>query len=225
MRTKTLLIAAAALVAGVISSEAQTVYSANVAGYVNVIAPAGEFIFVENPLTTGNDVLSNVLQNLPGGTTAQLWNGTGFNVYTYSSVQGHWKQGAAIVDTTPLPPGVGFFLENNSSPITNTFVGNVLAQTGGGTVTNALTTALNAVGSLVPYADVVTNGATFNLQVAGGSTLQQWSVPNQAFTVYSYSSVQNTWKVGSTKTNPVVGVAEAFFIQPAAATNWVQTLQ
>ncbi len=36
---KTLLIAAAALVAGVISSEAQ-VYSANIVGYVNVVMPA-----------------------------------------------------------------------------------------------------------------------------------------------------------------------------------------
>ncbi len=37
---KTLLIAAAALVAGVISSDAQ-VYSANIVGYVNVACPAG----------------------------------------------------------------------------------------------------------------------------------------------------------------------------------------
>ena len=40
---KTLLIAAAALVAGVISSEAQ-VYSANIVGYVNVVMPAGALV-------------------------------------------------------------------------------------------------------------------------------------------------------------------------------------
>jgi hypothetical protein len=41
MKSKTLLIAAAALVAGVITSEAQ-VYSANIVGYVNVTLPAGQ---------------------------------------------------------------------------------------------------------------------------------------------------------------------------------------
>ena len=41
MRTKTLLTAAAALAATVISSEAQTVFSANVVGYANVVMGPG----------------------------------------------------------------------------------------------------------------------------------------------------------------------------------------
>jgi len=224
MRTKTLLIAAAALVAGVISSEAQ-VYSQNVVGYVNVTIPAGQYVLVANPLTTGDDVLSNVVQNVPGATVANIWTGTGFSTYTYSSAQHHWKSGSLVVDNTPLPPGVGFFLSNPSTSITNTFVGTVLANTGGGTVTNALTTALSPIGSLTPYGDTVTNASTFNLQVAGATTLQKWSVANQSFTLYTFSAAQNTWKVGSTKTNPIINVAEGFFIQPATATNWIQTLQ
>ena len=39
MRTKTLLIAAAALAAGILSSSAQT-YSQNIVGYVNQVLPA-----------------------------------------------------------------------------------------------------------------------------------------------------------------------------------------
>ncbi|HEY1719404.1 MAG TPA: hypothetical protein VGH42_14085 [Verrucomicrobiae bacterium] len=226
MRTQTLLIAAAALVAGVISSEAQTpVYSANVVGYVNVSAQPGQFILVENPLTTGDDVISNVLQNLPGGTTAQIWNGAGFNSLTYSALSHTWKNGSINADNTPLPPGVGFFLQNSSAAITNTFVGSVVAASGGGTETNALSTSLTPVGSALPYADVVTNGATINLAVGGGSTLQQWSVSGQQFQTFTYSALASSWKLGSVNSNPVVNVAEGFFIQPSAATNWVQTLQ
>jgi hypothetical protein len=223
MRTKTLLIAAAALAATIISSEAQTpVYSGNVVGYVSVPTPSGQFIFMNNPLTTGNDVISNVVQNVPGGTTADVWNGSGFSLFTYSALSGHWKQGSTIVDTTPLPPGVAFFLTTPTA--TNvTFVGTVVAPTGG-TATNALTTALSPVGALVPISDVVTNPATFNLQVAGGSTLQQWNIPNQQFSLFTYSALSHSWKIGSTATNPIIGVGEGFFIQSATATNWVQAL-
>lgn len=144
---------------------------------------------------------------------------------TYSAAQHHWKQGATIVDTTPLLPGVGFFLQNPTVPITNIFIGNVVALAGGGTATNGLVPGVNPVGALVPYADVVTNGATFNLTVGGGTTLQQWNVASQGFTLFTYSAAQHTWKIGATATNPVVGVAEGFFISPSSATNWVQTLQ
>jgi hypothetical protein len=219
---KTLLIAAAALVAGVISSEAQ-VYSANIVGYVNVTAPAGAFVLTANPLTTGDDVLSNVVQNVPGATSVDIWNGTGFSLYTYSALSHSWKQGTQNADNTPLPPGVGFFLKASSA--TNiTFVGNVVPASGS-SVTNVLGVGLYPVGSLTPYADVVTNAATFNLQVAGATTLQQWSIPNQQFALFTYSALSHTWKQGSTPTNPVINVAEGFFISPSTATNWVQTLQ
>lgn len=222
MRTKTLLIAAAALAATVISSQAQ-VYS-GVVGYVNVSAQPNQFIFVNNPLTTGNDVISNVLQNLPGGTTAQLWNGSGFSTYTYSALQHHWKLGTAVADTTPLPPGVGFFLNNSTAAITNTFVGSIVATSPGASVTNALANTLEPYGALIPFSDVVTNAATFDLLVSGGTSLQKWSVPNQLFVTYTYSALQHTWKVGTAATNPVIGVAEGFFLQTSTPTNWVQTL-
>src|ERR1035438_3600699 len=55
MRTKTLLIAAAALAVGVASSMAQT-YSLNVVGYVNLPIAANHFWFLGNQLQTGSDV-------------------------------------------------------------------------------------------------------------------------------------------------------------------------
>lgn len=223
MRTKTLLIAAAALTATVISSEAQ-VYS-GVVGYVNVTAPAGKFVFVANPMTTGNDVISNVVQNVPGGTTVDIWNGMGFDLLTYSALSHSWKIGTTATNTYPVPPGLGFFLTAPST--TNvTFVGSTLISPGtGASITNVLPNTLQAVGNLIPVSDVITNTATFNLVVPGGTTLQKWSVANQQFTLFTYSALSHTWKVGTTATNPIIQPAEGFFIQPPATTNWVETLQ
>ena len=65
MRTKTLLIAAAALVATVISSEAQTVYSANVVGYYNVPIGGNRFGLVANQLNLDNT--NGISQIFTGG--------------------------------------------------------------------------------------------------------------------------------------------------------------
>jgi hypothetical protein len=223
MKIKTLAIAAATLAVGAITSQAQ-VYSQNVVGYVNVIYPAGQYVLSANPLTTGNDVLSNVITSASGATTVQIWNGTGLTLVTYNANQHTWKQGTANANNTPLAPGVGFFV-NAATAFTNTYTGTILANTGGGTATNALVTGYNAVGSLVPYADIVTNSSTVNLIVGGASTLEQWNVGAQAYTLFTYNGNQHTWKVGTLATNPIVHVAEGFFLNPSANTNWVQTLQ
>src|SRR5690349_8577884 len=101
MRTKTLLIAAAAMAAGVSASMAQVTYSQNIVGYVNVTAPAGQYIMIANPLTTGNDVLTNVITAPTGASQVQIWNGSTFVGYTYSTLSKHWKNGAIIGDNTP----------------------------------------------------------------------------------------------------------------------------
>jgi len=224
MKIKSLAIAAATLAVGAITSQAQ-VYSQNVVGYVNVIYPAGQFVMSANPLTTGNDVLTNVLQGVPGASHLYYWTGSTWATYQYSGVQHKWLNGVADVSNTNLAPGIGFFLVAQSN-FTNTYAGTIVASTGGGHATNSLTTSLTPVGAPVPYGDVVTNSSTFNLTVSGSSTLQTWNIANQTFDpVYQYSGVQHVWKQGTTVTNPVILVAQGFFISAQAATNWIQTLQ
>jgi hypothetical protein len=224
MKIKTLAIAAATLAVGAITSQAQ-VYSQNIVGYANVSAAANQYVLACNPLTTGNDVLTNVFQGLPGGTILYYWNNSGWSSATYSAAQKHWKAGANIVDNTNLPPGVGFFLYNATAPFTNTFAGTIVANTGGGKATNSITTGFNPVGSVVPYADVVTNGSTINLAVGGGSILQIWDPVAGQYNAFTYSAASHNWKQGSTVTNPPIAVGQGFFISPNVATNWVQTLQ
>lgn len=226
MRTKTLLIAAAALAVGVATSMAQT-YSQNIVGYATVTCPNGQYVMLANPLTTGNDVLSNVVQGVSGATSVSLWNGTTFVGYQYSTLTKHWKNGTIVGDNLPLAPGTGFFLNiGGASPVAVTFVGAVNATPGGGTATNVLGLGYAPVGAPLPYADCVTNRATVNLQVAGASTLNQWDPIAQGFRpLFQYSSLSKVWKQGSVTTNPVVNVAEGFFLSPASTTNWVETLQ
>jgi len=224
MKIKTLAIAAATLAVGAISSQAQ-VYSQNVVGYVNVTYPANTLIFAANPLTTGNDVLTNVLKGVPGASHLYYWSGSTWVTYQYSAGSRHWLNGAVDVSNTNIPPGVGFFL-SAASAFTNTYSGTIACNTGGGQATNAIANTYAPVGAIVPYADVVTNTSTFNLVVAGASQLQKWDPIAQQFEpVFQYSAGSRVWKQGTTSTNPVIGVAEGFFISPAISTNWVQTLQ
>jgi hypothetical protein len=224
MKIKTLAIAAATLAVGAITSQAQ-VYSQNVVGYATVIYPAGKYIMSANPFTTGNDVITNVITSPTGASYLYYWTGSTWTTYQYSGSAKQWKSGAVNENNAPLPPGVGYFIVA-ATAFTNTYTGTIVANTGGGMATNSLTSNFAPVGSLIPYGDSVTNSSTLNLKVAGASSLQQWDVNLQTFkTAFVYSGSGKVWKQGSTVTNPVIGVAEGFFIQPSSATNWVQTLQ
>jgi len=231
---KTLLIAAAALVAGIVSSEAQ-VYSANVVGYVNVVYPSGANVLVATPLTTGNDVLTNVIQGAPASTTIQLWN-PGTATFTGLSFTGpasnrHWKDTSGNnQDNTLIGPGISYFVNaGGSSGYTNTYVGTVV-PTVGSSVTNVLAAGVVvAAGNLIPYADYVTNTATINLVPPAATVLQLWDPVNQVFNGFSYTgpASNRTWKnTGGTVVYPQIGVAQGFFLQPGGSTtyNWAQTL-
>src|SRR6185312_1695742 len=62
MRTKTLLLASAALVAGVVASQAQSnVFSANIVGYVSVTNAANQYVVLANPLDNGTNDITGLL--------------------------------------------------------------------------------------------------------------------------------------------------------------------
>lgn len=128
MRTKILLAAAAALAAGVMASNAQ-VYSANVVGYVTVTSAGGAYSLLANPLDNGSNTLASLV-TAPTGSHALIWTGTTFTGSTKTPTS--WSPNPVVA------PGQGFFLQPTGvNPVTNTFVGNVIAAPGGGTVTNS----------------------------------------------------------------------------------------
>jgi energy-converting hydrogenase Eha subunit F len=175
---KTLLIAAAALAAGVISSQAQ-VYSQNIVGYVNTTLVAG-YVNVVNPLdnSAGNS-LTNTISN-PGGVLdgayVYIWNGTGYTVDSFdsSSPSGFdGPSGSALAQAPVIAPGQFVFLLNNTGvKMTNTFVGTVHVDGAGastnvvGLSTNVLGNGYNFVSSKIPVAgDLIT---TLGLSNPGG---------------------------------------------------------
>ena len=145
MRTKTTILSAVALAAGLLSASAQ-VYSANVVGYYNVKVNAHGYALVANQLTnTANDI--NVVigngcisdPNANNNTVLYLWGGSGYNIYQYftgadadtwfanvGSVNG-WYDTVGTLATGTFKQGTGSFLFNPSnSALTNTFVGQVV---------------------------------------------------------------------------------------------------
>jgi hypothetical protein len=226
-KTLTLLTAAAALAAGVISTQAQTVYSQNIVGYANVVMQPGKFALQVNPLDNGaGNVLSNLFVAPVGATIVQVWNGAGFTPYKFQA--GHWKNNinGTNADNFRIAPGTGYFITPAGSlPYTNTFTGNVAAPSGGVPVTNSIAPGLQCVGSLIPDADYVTNTASINLTVAGATILQIWDSVNQKYVPYKFSA--GSWKnqITGLPEVPFISVGQGFFINPPSVTNnWVQKL-
>jgi hypothetical protein len=133
MRTaKTLLIAAAALAATVTASKAQTVYSQNVVGYVNVTVTNNTLALVANQLDTGSNTMDNVFQTGMASQKTFLleWTGSGYNQYQYfntsdannsflSAGPGWYNYVTGnFADTTPSvwpSAGQSFFIHNESA--------------------------------------------------------------------------------------------------------------
>jgi hypothetical protein len=153
MRTKTLLLTAALVAAGVASSMAQSnVYSLNIVGYVNVPVEANRFYILNNPLDDGKgDVITNVLNlsfdnaNLDQSTVFTFNQANGFVAEGWEGFLTNWAPG-----TTVLAPGTGFFFQPSASD-TITFVGSVVLAS-----TNTLLPGLNLVGSPYPASTNVT---------------------------------------------------------------------
>jgi len=141
MRTKTLLIAAAALAAVVTSSHAQsTVYSQNVVGYVNIPVTNRVYAMIANQLDTGSNTVNNVLQSglASSATSLLIWNGAGYNEYFYYNNGDSPSGNAGWFDgfnnpwgsTNYLQPGEGAFIFNSSGAnITVPTVGQVVQGT------------------------------------------------------------------------------------------------
>lgn len=216
MRTKSLLLSAAALVAGALSVQAQSnVYSVNVVGYVNVQTPAGQFALLANPLDNGTNNLTSLLPNVPNGTQVQKWTGSGFQIASKNPPLGAWNTNLVI------PPGTGFFIRTPSAQ-TNTFVGSVVIGYG---QTNSLALpggVFSLVGSPVPISGSLTNvgnnALNINSALGNGSQIQVWN--GTGFQIASKNPPFGNWN-----TNLLISVGQGFFVRPNAATTWTQALQ
>jgi len=228
---KTLLIAAAALAAGVISTQAQPVYSQNIVGYANVVTPTASVNYlVSVPFQIGaSNGANEVFTSLPNYSQILIWNVASSS---YSLVQTDpdsptgWSDGNFTpVGAPTLPVGQGFFLSPSASNVTNTFVGNIAISVGTSNVMTLPTASVNyLVGCVVPYAGSVTNGT----DSGGGPNLNAlpaysqmliWDPATSSFTlVQTDPDSSSGWSDGNFTpvVPPSITVGQGFFLSPSA---------
>lgn len=244
MRTKTLLTAAAALLAaGIVSSQAQPVYSQNVVGYASVATPGNGSVnyLISVPFVIGVSNGANEIwpSGLPDGTSILLWNP---NSSSYSTVVANsgsptgWfdPNASAVVPAPVLPVGQGFFL-NPPSPITNVFAGTIAVNVGtsNNMVLNGNGSVNFLVGCAVPYAGSVTNGTSSgggpNLNgLPDGTAVLIWNPANSSYsTVVANSGSPTGWfdpNASAVVPPPDIAVGGAFFLNPPSPYTWTTGL-
>lgn len=244
MRTKTLLIAtAAALAAGIITSQAQ-VYSQNIVGYVNTSVPVG-FVNIANPFDAsgGNNTITNIIPVFSGnydGDLLFIFNGSSYTTYTIDSGQptgvGNPSDTAAVAPPV-INPGTGFFIQNTAGAVTNTFVGTVHVDGTGSTNVVGLTTNNLPVGFTFKASKLpVGGGISSVLQLPKDGSLDGSiiNIPNivagnvHGFTQITIDSGQSTGFGNASDTaavpEPVIPLGTGFFIQNTSGNvNWVQS--
>jgi hypothetical protein len=246
MRTKTLLLTAAALLAaGIASTQAQPVYSQNIVGYASVATPvANKNYLITIPFAIGVSNGANEIwplvggqPTLPDGSQVLIWNGHGYTTYLSDSGSPTlWddNNGSSLTFSPTLPVGQGFFLNPAAAHVTNTFAGTIAVNVGTSYQMSLPNLGKNyLVGSVVPYAGYVTNGNNStggpNLSINGGlpdgSQLLVWT--GKGYTTYlSDSGSPSLWddnNGSSLPQPPSITVGQGFFINPAA-NNYVWTV-
>jgi len=228
---KTLLIAAAALAVGVISSQAQAVYSQNIVGYVNQTFQSGKYVQICVPLqATSTNAPEDVFPALQTGDAIYLWNQgiQQYGVYTYFG-PGQWlyPDQSTIAPAPNLPAGSALFYVAAGATETNTYVGNVILSN-----TNAPITLKSGkyslIGSLPPIGCSSLEDTNLNLPLQTGDAVYIWNQPTQGYGVYTYFG-PGQWLYPDQSTidvSPALNVGQGFFYVAAGADEiWSQNLK
>ena len=200
---------------------AQNVYSLNVVGYINLTLQPG-LNLIANQLDVDGYMTNNTYTgvfstNLPDASKVYAFNPVtgGYGIITWSAGSGNWIGSAAnkAAVNAALTPGIGVWVLNNGASATNlTLVGNVIQ----GTNVTSLANALQVVSIIPPISTTITNAGYIPTTA---DKVFQFNPVTQGYKIHTYNGATGTWTGGGTPT-PAVG--EAFFFQPAVATNWVQ---
>jgi hypothetical protein len=201
MRTKSILLAAATIAAGALSSQAQSnVYSVNVVGYINITLKPG-FNLISAPLQATNNNVNTVLANISptlGTGDLFMWNattGAGFLQAINPDGAGGWVDGNFNPATNQVPPGVAYFLRNgDGADRVLTLTGTVIQ----GTNNYVINKNFGFYGDPVPIVgDIVTNG----FPVQNNTTLFTWNVTGQT---YNQAVIGDSGAFVDQNFNPVV---------------------
>jgi hypothetical protein len=237
---KTLLIAVAALAAGIISTQAQ-VYSQNIVGYANLNTPNGGTYLISVPFTIGVSNGANEVWPLVGGnpslpdySSILVWDGATYITYVSDSGSPSlWDDAtfANLPGAPILPVGSSFFLVPSAS-VTNTFAGAIPVSVNSSNKTFLANGGTYLVSSVVPYAGSITNGnpttgaGGIGLSSLNGlpdySSILVWNGATYV-TYVSDSGSPSLWDdatFANLPTPPTIDVGQGFFIVPSADFTW-----
>lgn len=214
MKTKALLLAGLVTLAGVVASQAQTVYSVNAVGFVNVDVPTG-FSMIANPLSNSDSKVSVLLPSVPEN--SQLFKfdaGLGsYVINTFRTAQfGGWQN-----PSMTLTPGEGAFFKNPSaSPLTLTFTGEVIQSVGNNPVVVSLPAGFSIASSKVPQSGAL--DTVLGFPIAHNDRIFRFDNSLNSYVIYTYRN--GAWVGGNV---PSVQVGESFFVQKSTAVDWERT--
>jgi hypothetical protein len=231
MRTKTLLCTAAVVAAGLGASFAQSVYSVNSVGYVNVTLVGG-FNLISNPLNGTNNNINTIMPTAPNNAVAARWDNvaqTFAPADTYfefgpGDPNNGWYDGSFNLSSSVINPGEAFFLQNPGGTTTITFVGEVPQ----GQLTNRIVQNYGFYSSIVPQAtDLLSIGFPGQDQM----TYSQWDANaqtyGQALTYFHFGpgDPNNGFYDGSFNLASATSIVGGGFLifNPASSVSWERT--
>ena len=225
MRTKTLLLSAAALAGGLLTSQAQTVYSQNIVGYVNVPMAANSTYALVAPLIATNTSAETLFSTLNTGDQILTWNGSILNTYTFIAAGTWLDQNSNPTGAPNLAPGQGFFYQTLAGVAeTNTFVGTVQ-------LTNNVVMAANSTYFLGSTPPIVTNPSVetdtnfLSAILQTGDQVLTWN--GSILNTYTYIGPGTWLDQNSNPTSaPTLSVGQGFYYQTLSgnAETWTQNL-
>jgi hypothetical protein len=192
----------------IVPSATGQVYSSNAVAYINVTFVDAHLI--SNPLNhmRGNNV-SNLFRNPPNG----------LMIYKYNQGSLPFKANIYYTDagwmdpTMTLSPGEGaYVIVPHGVVYTATFVGTVPQ----GSLSVELPRGLSLISSPVPQAGKLV--ADLKFPVADGDGIFRWDSASQEFKAPNYLSF-GEWDYGE----PLMAVAEGFFLKAASQVTWSRT--
>jgi hypothetical protein len=210
MRTKTLLIAVAALAMGAASSMAQT-YSQNVVGYINLPLTNG-FTMIANQLDVDGKGTNNTVggifgTNLAVNSQVLAWLPSGgYSTITWAKGKsGLGWSGDTNVINKALSSGQGVFVKTTNSLVL-TLVGNVIQ----GTNVNPLVAGYNLVSAVTPVSGAIQTN--LNYIPSPNDQILKWSPASQTFALtYSYSKGKSGYAWSPSQ--PVLDVGDSIFLK------------
>jgi hypothetical protein len=219
MRTKTLLIAVAALAIGVASSMAQT-YSQNVVGYINLNLTNGYNLFGNQLDLDGkgtNNTVGGVFgTNLSVNSQVLAWqpgSGTYASIIWAKGKSGLGWSGDTNVINKALSVGQGVFVKITNN-IVLTEVGNVIQ----GTNVTPLISGYNLISFVTPISGAIQTNLSY--APSPNDKVMKWNPATQGYDISTYSKGKSGYSWSPSQ--PVINVGDAIFLSttnPAAWTN------